>query len=188
MHKLSQNSPGWLYQSNILKRWKKSSWQIWRPRFWCITSPLILCLTGIKSACFYRQVDDAQGKGKGHTHCSVRWQAPNHRCLRYYCYWEVFISPGDIPREDCAVSPKDSSTSGVGYLAQWQPQVHWEYYAEIYWEDYCALCKGEVKLPMSQHALTIFDCFKGQTTSRIKALLRKIIYEFLQTALTNCNP
>ena len=33
--------------------------------------------------------------------------------------------------------------------------------------------REELKLPKSQHALAIFDCFKGQTTPKVKALLGK---------------
>ena len=33
--------------------------------------------------------------------------------------------------------------------------------------------REELKLPKSQHALAIFDCFKGQTTPKVKALLDK---------------
>ena len=40
--------------------------------------------------------------------------------------------------------------------------------------------RAELKLPMSQHALAIFKCFKSQTTSFAKGnsskLLREIIY------------
>ena len=33
--------------------------------------------------------------------------------------------------------------------------------------------REELKLPKLQHALTIFDCFKGQTTPKVQALLDK---------------
>ena len=33
--------------------------------------------------------------------------------------------------------------------------------------------REDLKLPKLQHALTIFDCFKGQTTPNVQALLDK---------------